>query len=37
MVGTLQAKSILAKRRRQGLDVEHFDSVEDAMAWLLGR
>jgi hypothetical protein len=34
MVGTLQAKSILENRRRQGLDVEGFDRIEDAMAWL---
>ncbi len=34
MVGTLQAKSILETRRRQGLDVESFGQLEDAMAWL---
>jgi hypothetical protein len=37
MVGTLQAKAILDKRRRQGLDVEAFDRIEDAMAWLRSR
>ena len=34
MVGTLQSKSILEHRRRQGVDVEGFDRIEDAMAWL---
>jgi hypothetical protein len=34
MVGTLQAKSILEKRRKQGLDVEGFDGIEAALAWL---
>jgi hypothetical protein len=34
MVGTLQAKSILDKRRKQGLDVEGFDGIEAALAWL---
>lgn len=37
MVGTLQAKSILETRRRQGLDVEGFGRLEDAMAWLQSR
>jgi hypothetical protein len=34
MVGSLQARTILESRRKQGLDVEGFDSVETAMAWL---
>ncbi len=34
VVGTLQAKAILEKRRKQGLDAEGFDTVEAAMAWL---
>jgi hypothetical protein len=34
VVGTLQAKSILETRRRQGLDVEGFGRLEDALAWL---
>lgn len=34
MVGTLQSKAILEDRRKRGLDVEGFDSVEAAMAWL---
>jgi hypothetical protein len=34
MVGTVQAKSILETRRRQGLDVEGFGRIEDALAWL---
>lgn len=34
IVGTVQARAILEKRRIQGLDVEGFDSIEAAMAWL---
>jgi hypothetical protein len=34
MVGTLQAKSILETRRRQGLDVEGLGRIQDALAWL---
>jgi hypothetical protein len=34
VVGTLQANSILERRRSQGLDVQGFDSVEAATAWL---
>jgi hypothetical protein len=34
VVGTLQAKGIIEHRRRQGLEVEGFDNVEAAMAWL---
>jgi hypothetical protein len=34
MVGSLQARTILESRRKQGLDVEGFDSIETAMAWL---
>ncbi len=37
MVGTLQAKSILEARRKQGLDVEGFGRLEDALAWLQSR
>jgi hypothetical protein len=37
VVGTMQAKSVLEHRRRQGLDVEGFDRVEDAIAWLESR
>jgi hypothetical protein len=33
-VGTLQARSILEDRRKRGLDVEGFESLELAMAWL---
>jgi len=36
IVGTLQAKGIVENRRRQGLDVESFEDVEAAMAWLDG-
>ncbi len=36
MVGTLQAKSILDTRRKQGLEAEGFDRVEAALAWLQG-
>jgi hypothetical protein len=34
MVGTLQAKSVLETRRKQGLDVEGFERIEAALAWL---
>lgn len=34
MVGSVQARTILEDRRKQGLDVEGFDSIEAAMAWL---
>lgn len=34
MVGTLQARTILDGRRKQGLEVEGFDSLEAATAWL---
>jgi hypothetical protein len=34
MVGTLQSRTILQGRRKQGLDVEGFDTVEAAFAWL---
>ncbi len=37
MVGTLQAKAILETRRKQGLDVEGFAAIEDALAWLQGK
>lgn len=37
IVGTVQGKSILETRRRQGLDVEGFGGVEDALAWLRSR
>ncbi len=36
MVGTLQAKSILETRRKQGLEAEGFDRIEAALAWLQG-
>jgi hypothetical protein len=37
MVGTLQARTILEGRRKLGLDVEAFDDVNAAMAWLQGK
>lgn len=37
IVGTLQANSILERRRSQGLDVQGFGSVEAATAWLQGK
>ncbi len=37
MVGTVQTKSVVATRRRQGLEVESFGSLEDALAWLRGK
>jgi hypothetical protein len=33
-VGTLQLERIVRDRRKRGLDVEAFDNVEAAMAWL---
>lgn len=33
-VGALQLKSVLQKRRKQGLIVELFETVDEAMAWL---
>ena len=33
-VGTVQARTILEDRRKRGLEVEGFDSVEAAMTWL---
>jgi hypothetical protein len=33
-VAELQMKALRAKRRKQGLEVEMFESVEQAMAWL---
>ena len=37
MVGAMQLKNIREKRRRQGLTVEIFETVEEAMAWLRSR
>lgn len=37
IVGTVQARAIVEGRRRSGLDVEAFESVDAAMAWLQSR
>ncbi len=36
-VGTLQLNKIIRDRRKQGLDVETFEDVDTAMAWLESR
>lgn len=36
-VGELQLRSVRKKRRSQGLTVEMFETVEEAMAWLKSR
>jgi len=33
-VAAMQMKTLQVKRRAQGLTVEHFETVEEAMAWL---
>jgi hypothetical protein len=37
MVGSVQARAIIEGRRKQGLDVEAFDSIEAGMAWLVSK
>jgi hypothetical protein len=37
MVGTVQARAIVEERRKKGLDVEGFDTIEAAMTWLQSR
>lgn len=36
-VAELQMKALRTKRQKQGLTVEMFETVDDAMAWLTSR
>jgi hypothetical protein len=36
-VAEMQMKALQAKRRKQGIAVEMFEAVEEAMAWLRSR
>jgi hypothetical protein len=37
MVAAIQMKNVQAKRREQGIEVESFETVDEAMAWLESR